>query len=355
MSIESLKNFPCLYEIFSSKEWNSKGHERQVNHPLMKALLESEDQKYIESHRALLKSLLQILNNNFCTVINYLKNRNGGSTKIKNYQGSVMDYDQFYEVVAEVTWLAKWISKGIPTVIEPLRRGGPDAKLSINGKDVFCEVTALNISEGIRTLFGFEKKIVENISEITPKYHILITTCRKLTDDDVKNLSEFIKKEIARNNGKNHFQSCYNNDIHHLVFVDNPSHYVEIHYSPSLEQIPSPKIGISDILSKKIREKIRQLNKDKDNVKVLVLEYGRRFDGHGLDYWNIDSSIKPILGKTVFLNKNIFKFSSLPLKDLSALIVVSHTLDRNYPPSCYINDCADFIINENEVSAVACI
>lgn len=322
----------------------------------MQALSQSEALTYTESHRALLKSSLQSLNDNFCTVMNYLKNRKEGSTKIKKYQGSVIDPVKFYEDIAEVTWLTKWICKGILTDIEPLGKNkeGPDAKLKINGNDVFCEVKAINVSLGMERLSNYESMIEKNISKIGPKYHIIINTSRKLNDCDVVNLSEFIKKEIERNKGKNHFKKCYDDNIH-LEFVDSFSHYVEICYIPPLEEISSSTIDIEGKLCKAILPKIFQLNKAGDGARVLVLDYGRYFGRLELDYWMIDNFIQGMFGRVVPLGNNILKFSSLPLKELSALIIVPHTFDQLYTPTCYINDSARFTISEKDIAKIACM
>lgn len=345
-----LEDYPNLYKIFNPNKWNGK-----VEHPLVNIMSESENPKYEIGYQNYLKFHLCSLNTNLRKVSDYLDGKNNGSTKRHDLEGKMKEADRFYETIVEITWFAKWISKGILVDIEPLGKNkvGPDAKLKINGKDVFCEVTTRRISKGMKRLSDMENTIVKNISEIEPKYSIDITTCRKLTDDDIKGISEFIKKEIVKNDGEKHFKTYYN-DIF-LYFSDSFQHYVKIHPSPSLEEIYKPTRDYKDPFRTKILEKIKQLKKVGNYPKVIILDYGGYLDGYGLDYWNIDSFIQSILGETMWLSNHIYEFSSPDLKDLSGLIILPHITDQNYPPTCYINDCADCTINEKEIKKIACI
>jgi hypothetical protein len=344
-----LEDFPELNKIFNNDAWNSKFGKIE-DHPLIKII--SEYPRRTKTSKENILHRLREIEDNLNTVLKKLDKR----SKIKKLINGFQDPCSFYETEVEIIWISKWLSNNLKIDVEPLgkKNRGPDAKLSINDKQVFCEITSLGMSKVLEKKFEFEKAIKDNISHMEQKYQIHITAERELVDDDVTKISELIKNEIKNNKEESNFKCSYGDCIS-LSFSDNPTHYIEIHYVGSFnEECVTPRDNAEVRLLDKINEKIDQLNKAGDNIKVLIIDFGRYFDALGLYPMFIDGSLKNILGDSTPLGNYVLAFNSLQFQNLSALILIPYSTEKHSSPSCYINQKAKHVLSEDDVRTIAC-
>lgn len=325
------------------------------SHPITRIILDSKNPRYTCTSRNSMKSTLKEIDSNLSIVFKHLR-KNQQGTKIQNIKKELQLAERAYEVIAEVTWFANWISKGIPIDIEPIGKGneGPDAKLTVRGTNVFCEITAMNIPNRAAVKYSIENKILDEISDIDPKYIIHITTGKDLLEKDVPEIVHHIKNEIAKNYGKRNFNSVYNEQIS-LAFADSPLTYVEIHRIPSEEELKENLIfdPTKDRVYKKMEEKLHcQLSKAGEGPKVLVLDYGRIVDSQNSHPMFFENQFKTILGPLELQGNMVIEFSLNDLSDLSGIIAVYHTNDKLNYPLCLINKIAKYTINKSEIRTI---
>lgn len=326
----------------------------QLNdHPIKKMMLNSERTKrrherdvvYTPESRARMKHRLKELDE----IIDVVK-KNVNATKFHDIAASLQDPKKIYEVITEITWLHKWLSRKMSTEIEPLGKngGGPDAKLTINGRDIFCEITAKNISNIESKRYDIEEKICHNIPQMPIAYRVDITTCREISDNEVEPITLHIKNKIIENYGETHFRSEFDNETI-LVYADNHANDVQVHRIPSGEELEQRTFDIrKDPIYTTINTKMNQLNKAGNGVKVLILDYSRV-----VEPLYLASRLKAILGKLEFVDKMIMGFNSLEFKDLSAIIAVYQADNELHDSVCFINKQAEYPIIHNEIKKIA--
>jgi len=344
-----LHHFPALNNIFNH-DWNPK-YGKIENHPLILMASKSESPKYENFYRNELKYKLKNLDKNLQVVKEYLNNK---QNKIRELEKRYLNPEQFYEAVIEIAWFAKWISKEVPFDIEPLgkNKGGPDAKITMNEKKIFCEITALDVSDKRKLLSNHERTILENISNIKPSYSVHITIYREINDNDIEYISDKIKQEITRNEGNEHFTAEFPN--FYLDFSSRSLPYVEIHYTSLSERSPYVTDTRQRFL-KKMCYKIKKMDKAGDYPKVLILDFGRDSDSYGHHPMFTEGSFHQILGRLEFLEKFVLQFDSEELYELSAIITIPHTTNELYSPTCYVNKSAKQIISAKEIATIACL
>lgn len=338
--------FPSLNSIFNHK-WDPK-YGKKENHPLMLMALKSESPKYENWYRNELKYKLENLEKNLQIVKDHLAKKQ----KIRELEKRLLDPERFYEAITEIAWLAKWISNKISLDIEPLgkNKGGSDAKIIMNGKNIFCEITALNVSDNRKLLFEHEKKILENISNIEPRYSVHITIYREI--NDIEDISDKIKQEITRNKGNEYFKAEFPN--FYLDFSSSPLPYVEIHYASLSERSPYVSDTRQRLLNK-ICCKIKQMNEAGENPKVLILDFGRDSDSYGHHPMFTEESLHQMLGKLEFIDQFVFQFDSKEFCELSGIIFVPNSSQSHYKQTCYVNKGAKYIVSSKEIAAIACL
>lgn len=327
---ERIKEWKTLNE-FLDKEWFEKLEEQSKKHPII-SLLNSNKL----SDRNFLRNLDQYL-----LVVKDKLAQERKRYKINRIKDGLQRINTFYETVVEIIWLARWIKKGILVDIEPMGKNklGPDAKLIVNGKYVFCEILAVNIPKEVETHLKIKNDIESEISNFDPKFDIHVSTRKRLRGDEGVCLSERIKKEIESNQGKEHF-NFFNDDMA-ITFAKSlfSKHYVEIHYVP----LPTDDIKIIDMpkkLCRKVSEKIKQLYVVGNFAKILIIDYGRQPDSLGLHPFFYE----PFFEKIFEINR----------KELSTLITHYHIYNSLFQPEYKLNNEAEFPLTEEDLKMVAC-
>ncbi len=187
-AINNVNNYPTLAS-FLGIDWIRKiiSVDQPKFHPLRYNLVVDD-----ASCQVALKSL----NKNLDIVLTALKQSNSDD-KINNLRGNLKDMEKFPETVLEIEWFAKWISEGLPVIIEPnYPKSGPDAKVTVNGTDVYCEITMVNLSEAESKAVDIRGEVIHRVRKIKSGYLVRIGLTSELAHSDVNPMVELITKKL---------------------------------------------------------------------------------------------------------------------------------------------------------------
>lgn len=120
------------------------------------------------------------------------------SNKKNEIVNQLKDTDKFFEAFAEIEWIAKLASKNLNIAITPFcPKEGPDLKVTVDGSDVYAEITSLNLSRSERRNENIWLELQTRINKIVSHRHVSIITEGSFSPADLSPLVGAIRKKIS--------------------------------------------------------------------------------------------------------------------------------------------------------------
>lgn len=340
--ISNIKNYPTLYSIFTESWIKEKIKTQQLKvHPIINLL--SYNRKNYQRH-------LKFLEKNVQLVLTKLKSENA-EKKINNMITSFQDREKFHETLVEMSWYAKWIQSGILMEIEPnFPEQGPDAQIRINGRECFCEITALNLSNEESKNDNFFIEIQNQTHKIDSPYLVTLMIKGDLDLSDVKPLCKHISEIITKAGGKDSFSVDYSVGYEQkatLIFKKNEGRSkTGLLFSGKFTSETTSRI------EKAILKKISQLKQSPEaSPKIIIIDLLTNVGSEEMADFAIIGRDREYDGEVIY-KENVFSKST----SISAVITVPRYIVKDDELELgsipYLNSNAQIPLSKEEIQQI---